>query len=254
MGAMLLAAVAMFTPPAETQNSELPAVISRVAPSIPIVAFTAQLGGIVVIELAIGADGVPISTHAVEGHPLLREPTEKAALLWRFASSREGSRTFRLVFVYPKLTYGNPVSIVVLPYQTELKIEPHLYVRLPENTSHVPAALILPESISHIPADWRPGDRCRVHHQILKKDKVEIIYGLMAFRANYEGAERVLFPNANIVAYGGCVIMTDPVSGKVSPRFAEVLYCSRCRFDEKRWSKANRRNRPLVKRNGDWPR
>ncbi|PYT06552.1 MAG: hypothetical protein DMF60_09100, partial [Acidobacteria bacterium] len=107
---MLLAAVAIsFTPPGEAQNSELPAVISTVAPSIPLVAFTARVGGNVIIELAIGADGVPISAHAIDGHPILQEPTEKAALYWRFASAREGARTVRLVFVYPKLMYANSV-------------------------------------------------------------------------------------------------------------------------------------------------
>ncbi|PYT06553.1 MAG: hypothetical protein DMF60_09105 [Acidobacteria bacterium] len=76
----------------------------------------------------------------------------------------------------------------------------------------------------------------------MKKDRVEIIYGLMAFRAGYEKAEQALFPNANTVAFGGCVIMTDPISGQVSPKFAEVLYCSRCRFENKRWNSTNRRN------------
>ncbi len=64
--------------------------------------------------------------------------------------------------------------------------------------------------------------RCKVHGEILKKVRVRIVYGLVI--SIYEPDARTeLFPNANIVKYGGCEIDDS------YPEEAEVYYCFQCR-------------------------
>lgn len=127
MTATLLASVGIASArPDEAQNNGFPSVISTAAPSVPHTALTTKLSGNVVVELGIGADGVPISAHAISGHPLLQKPTEQAALRWRFASG-EKSRSVQLVFVYPKLTFGETISVVILPYRIELILSLPIY-------------------------------------------------------------------------------------------------------------------------------
>ena len=227
--AMLLAGIASAPAPlSQAQNTEPPKIVSTVTPSIPPIALAARVSGNVVTELTVDGEGKVLSARAVEGHPLLRKSTEQAALQWRFAPAQESARTLRLTFIYPKVAYGESENIMVLPYRTELKIA------LPEYAKP-------PDTESQISSDWRPGkDRCRVHGEVLKKDKVEIVYGLVGFREGYLEAQKKLFPNANTAAYGGCVVMTDVVSGEVSPKYAEVLYCRVCRMAERRWSYRNR--------------
>ena len=231
-GAALLLATATLVnvSSGEPQINEFPAVISTVAPSIPLTAVALRLRGNVVVELTLDSGGTPISAHAVTGHPLLLEPTKQAALQWKFVTATETTRKVRLVFVYPVLARGTLTSITVLPYRLELDLT-------------VPALPLVrsPETESQIPTDWRPGkDRCSIHAEVLRKDRVDIVYGLVAFRKGYHAAHKRLFKNSNTAVYGGCVIMTDAVTGEVSPKFADVLYCGKCRIDQKKWSYRNR--------------
>ena len=75
-----------------------------------------------------------------------------------------------------------------------------------------------------------PPKRCPIHRLPLKKERLEIIYGLVAHpcasleRIEFAGRK---FPYANSVVYGGCVIEPD------SPKYQEVLYCEECRKAEK---------------------
>ena len=86
--------------------------------------------------------------------------------------------------------------------------------------------------MSYVPQDFKAGkDRCEVHGVALERDKVKIVYGLIEFKAGYIEAKRRLFPNSNTVYFGGCVITDD------SPKYAEVLYCRRCREAETEWGK-----------------
>jgi hypothetical protein len=227
--ALLLAGITSAPAPlSEAQDIDLPAIVFSSPPTIPPIVLAARVSGNVVTELSLDAEGKVFSAHAVEGHPLLRKCSEQAALRWRFAPATKSARTLRLTFIYPKLAFGESAHITVLPYRTQLKLVLPEYVKPPDTETY-------------IPLDWRPGkDRCNVHGEVLKMDRVEIVYGLIGFREGYLEAQKKLFPNAETATYGGCVIVTDVVSGEVSPKYAEVLYCRRCRIAERRWNHRNR--------------
>lgn len=223
---VLMFAVVAFVPAVCTkaQSPDLPAIVSAVSPTIPPVAINIRISGSIVVELTLDGEGKVTSAKAVEGVSLFQKSAEQAVLQWKFAPSKEISRTLRLTLVYPQVSYGEFAYISVLPYKMNLKI----YVKPPD-------------TVSQIPSDWRPWkDRCQVHGDILKKDKVEIIYGLMGFREGYLEARKRLFPNADTAAYGGCVVTTDAITGEVTPKYAEVLYCRHCRIAERKWSYRNR--------------
>jgi hypothetical protein len=84
---------------------------------------------------------------------------------------------------------------------------------------------------------------CPVHHVPLKKEKLQIVYGLVIDpcstfdRAKASGE---YFPYANSVVYGGCVIFPD------SPKEEEVLYCPKCREVEKTWPCLETRDTPII--------
>lgn len=227
--ALIVLGVGSFSfPYAEAQNPDLPAIVSSVTPTIPPIAIAARASGSVVVELSLDAEGKVISAKSVEGHPLFRKSTEQAVLQWKFAPTNESVRHLRLTLTYPKVVYGEAASITVLPYRIELKVS-------------LPEYMKPPDTVSRIPSDWKPGkDRCKVHGEILKKDKVEIVYGLVGFREGYLEAQKRLFPNANTADYGGCVMTTDAITGEVTPKYAEVLYCSQCRKAERKWGYRNR--------------
>lgn len=229
---LILGIAALSFQAAEAQSPDFPAIISSVSPDIPLIAVAARASGKVVVDLSLDAQGRVVSAKAIGGHPLLRGTTERAASQWRFSHTSEGPRTVRLTFIYPVLVYGESASINVLPYRINLQAE----ILKPRS----------PETVSYVPADWRAEkDRCKVHGEILKKERVQIIYGLIGFREGYLEAEKKLFPNANPVAFGGCVIEVevDSVSKQeqqTSPKYAEVLYCRKCRLAEQRWIHRNR--------------
>jgi TonB family protein len=228
MALMLAAAVSVSRPSIKAQSSDLPAIVSSISPTIPPIAIAARMSGRIVVELTLDAEGKVTSANAVEGIPLLRKSAEQAVLQWRFAPSKENSRTFSLTLVYPQVSYGESAFISVLPYRMNLKVSLPEYIKPPD-------------TVSYIPSDWRPGkDRCKVHGDILKKDKVEIVYGLIGFKEGYLESQKRLFPNANTAAYGGCVMTTDAITGEVTPKCAEVLYCRHCRIAERKWSYRNR--------------
>ena len=212
----------------QAENNQFPPVISSVTPSIPLMAVAVRLQGNVVVELTLDSDGRVRSAIVVSGHPILQEPTKQAALKWTFAPAIEVSRIVRLVFVYPKLAYGESALLTVLPYRLDLQLT-------------LPELVRSPETENQIPKNWRPGkDRCTIHGEVLTKDSVGIVYGLAGHKKGYFEAQQRLFRNANTAVYGGCVVMIDAVTGDVSPKFAEVLYCSKCRIAEKKWSYRNR--------------
>jgi hypothetical protein len=102
------------------------------------------------------------------------------------------------------------------------------------------SAQAAPETSSYI-AEGKAGKaRCKVHKTVLQGQRLEIIYGLVRFKEGYYEAEKKLFPNSHLSVLGGCVIETRvDANGKevmVSPKYADVLYCPKCREAEKRWS------------------
>jgi hypothetical protein len=84
---------------------------------------------------------------------------------------------------------------------------------------------------------------CPVHHVPLKKDKLEIIYGLVVDSCDTSDRRKAserYFPFDNAVAYGGCVIFED------SPKYKEVRYCPKCREVEKTWPCLETRDTPMI--------
>jgi hypothetical protein len=112
-------------------------------------------------------------------------------------------------------------------------------------------ALLLPAILSlSIPAAGvstnNKGKYCPVHHVLLKKEKLKILYGLVLLPCDTLDRVKVAatyFPYANSVAYGGCVIEPD------SPEYEEVLYCAKCREVEREaesWPCLETRDTPII--------
>jgi hypothetical protein len=71
---------------------------------------------------------------------------------------------------------------------------------------------------------------CKIHREELKIGVVKIEYGLMQWEDEYDAAMKHLFPNSIPIVSGGCI-------GRMFPRWALILYCSKCRSEEKEWHK-----------------
>jgi hypothetical protein len=201
------------------QRSNALEVVSTTPPVIPRLAVIVNVTTDVVVDLRVGESGAVESAEVAEGHPLLREATKSACLSWRFAPASTPARIVRLTFVYAELQRKDPPRVLILPYHIELPV----------------AFAPFRDTVSYVPEDFaRTGRRCEVHKISLRRDKVPIMYGLVGFKFGYLRARKALFPHSAEVAYGGCVIDDS------SPKFAEVIYCSKCRAAEKRWSKVHR--------------
>jgi hypothetical protein len=84
---------------------------------------------------------------------------------------------------------------------------------------------------------------CPIHHLPLKREKLQIVYGLVAEPCDMfdrAKASEKYFPYANSVIYGGCIISPD------SPKVEEVLYCPKCREVEKTWPCIETRETPII--------
>jgi TonB family protein len=186
-----------------------------VAPSIPPVAGMLHVLGNVVVNVKVDKTGKVRTANAVEGHPVLKRATVEAVMRWEFEPLSEPT-DLRLTFVWPRLL--GPVALVtVQPYGTQLE------VKLPPPS----------DTVSWLPEDFEEGKtRCKVHGVPLKKDRLEIEYGLMGYKVGYLEAQRKSFPNANSSALGGCIVEET--------KFAIVAYCPKCRKAEARWSRAHR--------------
>lgn len=224
---MLAAVFLVFTPTGKVQPSNDPKVIETEAPVYPAIAWAARASGIVIVDVEIGPDGSVISAKVSRGHPLLSGVSRAAAMNWRFESTSTGerTRTISLTFDFdPSVCTGK--VMVISPYH--LRIEPNRKLNRP------------PEVVSYIPTD-SSEQFCPVHKTRLRKDTVEIVYGLVGFKPGYEDAEKKLFPKSNLEAFGGCVIETeincDGTEVQSSPKYAEVLFCPACRRAQARWSK-----------------
>lgn len=185
----LVAALVLLTialPPFQSKSQTLdhPTLLLTVTPIIPRQAIFAHVGGDVTLELMINAEGTVTSANVVEGHPFLRKATEEAVLRWRFGPGPD-ERSLRLIFSYSILHWvgGFPtmatVPVSVQPY--DLKLDSKLEAP--------------PDTVSYIPSDFKEGEaRCKVHGTILRKDKVEINYGLVEYEDGYVKAMKRLFP------------------------------------------------------------
>lgn len=71
-------------------------------------------------------------------------------------------------------------------------------------------------------------NKCEIHDEVLKKDKLPITYGLTYIGEEYRTARRELFPHSNSYLLGGCVFGESGDS-------EDVLYCEHCRKAESEW-------------------
>jgi protein TonB len=86
-------------------SSAGPVVIKRVDPQWPAAAQAAGVQGMVVVELAVAADGTVRDARVLRSVPLLDEAALAAARQWRFAPAGPEGRTdpvmFTAVFGFP---------------------------------------------------------------------------------------------------------------------------------------------------------
>lgn len=72
---------------------------------------------------------------------------------------------------------------------------------------------------------------CKLHKELLKTDKVPIIYGYILDVLSYDEAQAELFPHSNTWFRGGCIYKPETE--------VEIHYCEKCREAEKKWCKEN---------------
>jgi hypothetical protein len=102
-------------------------VLKAVAPIYPKVEGATDPSGRVDVSLQISASGDVLSARAINGHPLLHVPAERAAKLWRFTPSTGGAsaRTVLISFIFrtmPKDTPAEEISpIFSPPYEVEIR-------------------------------------------------------------------------------------------------------------------------------------
>lgn len=228
----LLALCAPFAP-AGAQDAAQPKVVAQHVPAYPPSAVAARAWGKVVVEVRIDEGGGVSGAEVKSGHPMLRKAAAEAAARWRFepAARGGGERTAALTFEFDLDPGCGGAPVFRTPYHAEVR-----------PTADAPLAIS--DTESHIP-EGSEGKRCPVHRLRLARDKVEIIYGLVMFDPDYFRAEERRFPYASTAAYGGCVIemFVNPCDGRQfqrSPKYAEVLYCPRCRAAKRDWEKRHK--------------
>jgi TonB family protein len=225
-----------FSAGSPLQSYEQPEVRRAVAPEVPRIVFEARITGTVVVTLSINSKGSVKTAQVIEGHPLLREATRRAALQWRFAPAANETQSVRMTFAFQTIADAEmPVEVSLYNIRLFAKnrseaIEPltrdiRLLVK-PQKHSDVE---------SFLPEDFEEGiTRCKVHDRLLRKDKVRIVYGLIGFVDRYLENREKFFPNSNTIAFGGCVVSEE------SPSYAEVAYCQVCRKAEAQWHKTHK--------------
>jgi hypothetical protein len=191
--------------------------VKTVAPSFAGVLLSVDAHGQVLVELAIDAAGDVISAKASEGHPQLRAATETALAQWKFIPSVEPVRTVKLVLEYPRII--DDLSDEVVVYSYDLKL-----------------AFRRPEVINTVPKDWKPNStECDLHHVPFERGRVSVGYGAWFGPPGYYEAVKH-FPNAKFSWEAGCIIRTDRETGEFAPKYAEVLFCPKCRAAEEKWA------------------
>lgn len=222
------------------QSAGRPDVLKVKAPEYPAIAHAAHASGSVIVEVEVDSAGNVNSARATSGHPLLRGVAVSAAREWKFAAGASNTHfNLQFDFVDPDL-----VSVSTDPSRCRdgfVKIDPyHLKILGYRKVAAASVADQVPKELL--------DTACPIHHQLLRRDRVPIEYGLVGFQPGYFEAEKSLFPNANTVSLGGCVIETtlDACSGReiqLSPEYADVLYCPACRRAAERWSKLHASNK-----------
>ena len=106
---------------AQTANDQ-PAVVAAVAPNYPPTARSANISGIVDVEVEINSHGDVDNTKVLSGHPLLQGAAKEVAKKWKFVSATaKRSRVARLTFSFSRVESGKSVpqftTTFLLPYK-----------------------------------------------------------------------------------------------------------------------------------------
>jgi hypothetical protein len=95
---------------------------------------------------------------------------------------------------------------------------------------------------------------CKVHGDVLRRQKVRTEYGLFNFNQDWLlGTERPkLFPNANQFITEACKTHKDirddgSCASRPGPKYREVLYCQKCRAAENEWLRARGIKKPYYR-------
>src|ERR1700693_4640450 len=98
---VLATCVGLFSPIASAQKQDHAErkIVSKVAPVYPDLAKRMHMGGVVKVEVVVGANGAVKSTRAVGGNPVLIESATDAVRRWKFvAASTDSTEILQLTF------------------------------------------------------------------------------------------------------------------------------------------------------------
>jgi Gram-negative bacterial TonB protein C-terminal len=113
-------------------TSDLPEVLTAVAPIFPPILVAANISGRSTLEVTVDAKGEVTSTKVIEGHPLINQMTrlfDETLSRWRFSIAKEQgkSRTARIAFVFtivPEHTPEADLTTIFRPYEVEIRHRP----------------------------------------------------------------------------------------------------------------------------------
>jgi hypothetical protein len=216
---------------------EPPKVVSAVVPKItPRIRMNRQ-AELVAVDVVISGQGkVEFVQDLVGSSIFAKQSVVEAVKQWKFDKSPNPDKTRSVVLHFNFKPIPGDVPEEALqpdfktPYALELryKVSPRLY--------------LTPETYAdrHALTDkW-----CQIHRTSLRKDLVEIVYGLLGENPKYDKVHARLFPHDATWVGGGCVIETNVLEYEGGyketlgpPMYAEVEYCTKCRAVRTQWLK-----------------
>jgi TonB family protein len=108
-----------------TLAADLPRVTNVTIPAYPATAVADKVGGAVLVDVEVNAEGAVTEARAISGPGVLREAAQKAASRWRFEPVGEGAmpRSVRLTFIFHEPSYVAPKKKpqFTSPYQVEVE-------------------------------------------------------------------------------------------------------------------------------------
>jgi TonB family protein len=124
---VLAIAVSAFVVIAQSNSSDLPTVISAVAPVYPPIARQARAASDTIVEVEIDREGKVMSAESRGGHPLFRKVAEEAARRWVFSAAstdakRKATLTLSFQILPPKTPVYEATSIFYPPYKIEVRV------------------------------------------------------------------------------------------------------------------------------------
>ncbi len=211
------------TKPIVNSQSSPPQLIHAVPPFINSKVVMLATPGFANLKIEIDTIGKVISSHFNSGHPLLMAASKDALSQWQFEVQKNS------IDVRTLEVYSRDAKVKISPYDISLDVS---YECPNENQSALPVS------------DTRQEIKvqCKVHKKLLKREIVDVVYGLQSYRRGFLKAQERYFPNDNFYFGGGCVIMTDTYGRcEMGPaKFAIASFCQKCRAASKNWVKRHK--------------